>query len=410
MTFARVRWRWLVFAGVFIAALSMRSPIVAPTPVMDRIATDFGLDTATAGLLTTAPILMFALVTPLAASVIRRRGPETAVFLMLSGVLVGSMLRALPGFGWTLTGMVVIGAAITIGNVVMPVIIRRDAPPGRVATLTAGYTAMLNAGSLLTSLFTAPLADAIGWPLALLSWSVLTIAGLSLWSIHARAHRARLAHDAAALAAEREAVTSATGSIRVAGPTESRSPLRRPLTWILMATFALQSASYYALTTWLPTIAAEELGANATTAGAMSSVFQGVAILGAFLVPVLMRWLPLPAAVGVIGACWVTVTLGMAVAPQHMVLWMVVGAIAQAGGFVAIFSLLVTATHSDAEAAMMSATVQGGGYVFAALGAPVTGLLHDLSGSWALPLWTLVGATVGFAVLLVTAAVIVRRR
>ena len=49
-------------------------------------------------------------------------------------------------------------------------------------------------GSLVTSLLTAPLAALIGWPLALLTWSVLTIAGIVLWGVHLR--RARRAGDA----------------------------------------------------------------------------------------------------------------------------------------------------------------------------------------------------------------------
>ena len=159
---------WFVLAGVLVAALSMRGPIVAPTPVLRDIEQDFGIGSATAGLLTTAPVLMFALLTPLAALVIRRAGAELALMLSLSGVLLGTVIRAIPGFGWMLAGMLVIGAAVTIGNVVIPVIIRRDVPPARVGVVTAAYVATLNAGSLVTSLATAPLAAVIGWPAALL--------------------------------------------------------------------------------------------------------------------------------------------------------------------------------------------------------------------------------------------------
>ncbi|MFX8689005.1 hypothetical protein ABTM39_20000, partial [Acinetobacter baumannii] len=88
-------------------------------------------------------------------------------------VLVGTAIRAVPGFGWMLAGMIVIGAAITIGNVVIPVIIRRDVPPARVGLVTAAYVATLNAGSLITSLLTAPLAAVIGWPAALAVWAGL---------------------------------------------------------------------------------------------------------------------------------------------------------------------------------------------------------------------------------------------
>ncbi len=175
---------WLVVAGVLVAALSLRGPIVAPTPVLRLIEDDLDIGAAAAGLLTTAPVLMFALLTPVAALVIRRAGAEVALLLSLSGVLVGTFIRALPGFGWMLAGMLVIGASITIGNVVIPVIIRRDVPPERVGLVTGAYVATLNVGSLVTSLLTAPLAAAIGWQLALLAWSALTLGGIALWSVH----------------------------------------------------------------------------------------------------------------------------------------------------------------------------------------------------------------------------------
>ncbi|HOT50728.1 MAG TPA: MFS transporter, partial [Candidatus Hydrogenedentes bacterium] len=109
--------------------------------------------------------------------------------LSLSGVLLGTVIRAIPGFGWMLAGMLVIGAAVTVGNVVIPVIIRRDVPPEHVGVITAAYVATLNAGSLITSLLTAPLAALIGWPAALVAWSGLTVAGILLWGAHLRRAR-----------------------------------------------------------------------------------------------------------------------------------------------------------------------------------------------------------------------------
>ncbi|WP_402842386.1 CynX/NimT family MFS transporter [Microbacterium sp. GXS0129] len=398
---------WLALAGVMVAALSMRSPIVAPTPVMSRITADFGIDAGTAGLLTTAPVLMFALMTPVAALVIRRRGAEFALMTTLVGVLIGTFVRGLPGFGWMLVGMIIIGGSITIGNVVAPVIIRREAPPARVATMTAAYTAMLNVGSLITSLATAPLASAIGWQWALMAWSGLTVIGILLWSAHMARRRAIVPAAADALP-ERDAVATITGPTPVVGA-GSRQRVLRPITVLLMLAFGCQSAAYYALTTWLPTIGADRLGLDANAAGAMSSVFQGVAIIGAFLVPVLARYTPPLVPVIVVGATWVTTTLGLAVAPELMLLWMCVGAVAQAGGFVAIFAMMVQISRSDAEAAGMSALVQGVGYVISSLGAPLTGLLHDLSGGWTLPLWSLVGVTVAYAIMLIGAALTARR-
>ena len=410
---------WFVLAGVLVAALSMRGPIVAPTPVLRDIEHDFGIGSATAGLLTTAPVLMFALLTPVAAFVIRRAGAELALMVSLSGVLLGTVIRAIPGFGWMLAGMFVIGAAVTIGNVVIPVIIRRDVPAARVGVVTAAYVATLNVGSLITSLLTAPLATLIGWPGALLAWSVLTIAGIVLWGAHLRRSRRdgdrwgeRYSGEEPEGAAVRDLdPTTLTGPLPVAarGRTE-RAMIHRPVTWLLLFAFAGQVMIYYALSTWLPTITADELGLDAAAAGALASLFQGAGIIGAFLVPLLARFTPAIVPTLTICVSFLILTVGMLLAPELTWLWLTIGALGHAGGFVVIFTALVVVSRSDNEAAGMSALVQGGGYGIGALGAPIMGALHEATGGWTVPLAMMVVVAVLYCVALLAAGVAARSR
>jgi CP family cyanate transporter-like MFS transporter len=410
---------WLVVSGVLVAALSLRGPIVAPTPVIGEIEQDLDIGAAAAGLLTTAPVLMFALLTPLAALVIRRAGAELALLLSLSGVLLGTCIRALPGFGWMLTGMLVIGASITIGNVVVPVIIRRDVPPSRVGFVTAAYAAMLNAGSLITSLLTAPLASVIGWESALLVWSGITIGGIVLWSIHLRRSRRRgeewgdrySGESIHGTGAERMDLDPATvtGPLPVVAARSGRSILGRPVTWLLVAAFAGQTTIYYALSTWLPSIAADELGTDASASGALASLYQGIGIFGAFLVPLLSRFAPRIVPAIVICGSWLILTTGLLVAPELLWLWVSIGAIGHSGGFVVIFTALVAVARTDAEAAGMSALVQGCGYAVGALGPPLLGALHEATGAWTLGLLLLLGFSILYCAVLLAAIAASRR-
>jgi CP family cyanate transporter-like MFS transporter len=48
------------------------------------------------------------------------------------------------------------GVFITVGNVVVPVLIRRDFDPARVGFATDLYTSALRIGSMITSVATAP--------------------------------------------------------------------------------------------------------------------------------------------------------------------------------------------------------------------------------------------------------------
>jgi len=405
---------WLIVVGVLVAALSLRGPIVAPTPVLRDIENDLDIGSAAAGLLTTAPVLMFALLTPLAALVIRRSGAELALLLSLSGVLLGTVVRALPGYPAMLAGMIVIGAAITIGNIVVPVIIRRDVPPERAGLMTAAYAATLNAGSLVTSLLTAPLASVVGWSWALLLWAAITIAGIVLWSVHVRRARAagdewgdRYSGEQPRGGGARDLPSEAiTGPMPVVG--SRTSVLRRPIAWLLMITFAGQTTIYYALSTWLPALTADELGLDRSAAGALASLFQGVGILGAFVVPLVARIAPPLVPAIVISACWLLLTGGALAAPGLLWLWLSFGAVAHAGGFVVIFASLVAVARDDAEAAGMSALVQGGGYAIGALGAPVMGIVHEASGGWTVPLIGCLVIAVVYCVLLLSLTWITR--
>lgn len=405
---------WLVVAGILVAALSLRSHIVSVPTVAPYIMADLGVSATAAGMLTTAPVLMFALCTPLAALVVRRAGPELALFLSLAGVLLGTLVRLGPGYGWVLSGMLIMGIALTVANVVIPVIIRRDVPPEHVATTTAAYAGTLNLGSLVTTLGTAPLAEAIGWSPALAAWLILTLAGLALWIVHmvrrsrrpASPVRERPAGEGRRM--QTDAAAALTGPVPVLQERSLRSVLARPLPWLLMIAFAAQSAAYYALTAWLPTLLMDTAGVSLTTAGALASVFQGVAVVGPFLVPLLLRLTGPFATAMVICGCWLSMALGMLLAPEHFWLWASLGAVAHAGGFVVIFTAVVRTARSDAEAATMSAVIQGGGYLFAITGAPLLGALYEATGAWTAPLVAALGLAVLYTLALGAAMLLLR--
>lgn len=406
---------WLVLVGILVAALSLRAPIIALTPVLPEIMADLGIGSASAGLLTTAPVVMFALMTPLAALVIRRAGPELALLIALGGVMIGTLVRALPGFGSMLAGMVIMGATITVGNVVIPVIIRRDLPPERTAVATAAYTATLNVGSLLTALATVPLAEATGWSAALLIWGAFTVIGLALWIVHIARTRSwrsaeRSSGEASETRATRSDVASITGPLPIVVDSRVSTTLRRPIVWLLMVAFASQSTVYYAMSTWLPTIVLDTTDLDAAAAGALASLFQGVAIVGAVIAPLLLRYLGAVYSALLLGACFVVMAVGMLIAPEFAGVWASFGAITHSSGFVLIFTGLVRVSRSDAEAATMSAVVQGGGYLFAALGAPMMGALRETSGGWQLPLLVVAGIVLVYTASLVSAMLTVFRR
>lgn len=406
---------WLVVVALLVAALSLRAPVLAVSPVLRDIVEDFGLTATSGSMLTTVAVAMFAIATPIASLVIRRAGPEIAVMVCLVGIVIGTLVRALPSFPAMLIGMAIMGITITVGNVVIPVIIRRDVPDRSVPTVTAAYAAVMNGGSLLVTLGTVPIAQYTGWSLALLCWGFLTVAGIVLWLVHLRRDRdPRASWSDQGAFSKKASAAGVTESIAMTGPVpvigRRGSALRNPVVWLLTLTFACQSAGYYALSTWLPAIAADLTGASDAKAGALASLFQGTAIIGAFLVPLLARFLPILAPAMFVGASWITMSLGLLLAPDLYVLWASIGGVAQAGGFVVVFTVLVRAVRSDAEAATASAVLQGIAYVAGTASAPVAAFLHDSAGTWTPALLFTLALAVGFTAALLSALLVLRRR
>jgi CP family cyanate transporter-like MFS transporter len=296
-------------------------------------------------------------------------------------------------------------------------------PPAHVGFITAAYVATLNVGSLVTSLLTAPLAAIVGWPVALLAWSLLTVAGMVLWGAHLRRSRRSNEDGGDRYSGDERRPFEGAASTRDLNPETLTGPLpavgrgrperamiRRPVTWLLLIAFAGQVTIYYALSTWLPTLTADELGLDAAAAGALASLFQGAAIVGAFIVPLLARFTPAIVPTLTICVSWLVLTIGILLAPELTWLWLTIGAIGHAGGFVVIFTTMVTVSRSDSEAAGMSALVQGGGYGIGALGAPVLGALHESTGGWTAGLVLMVLIAVLYCAALLAAGAAARSR
>lgn len=379
--------------ALLLAALNLRAPFIGVAAVADPLREAFGVGSGAIGALTGIPTLCFGLAAPLALVVVRRFGAEGALGVCLAGVLAGTLLRSAGGFEVAIAGTVVIGLAIMIGNIVVPVLIRRRTPPELAGAVTGAYVVALNSGATAALIGTGPLVEAAGWRVGIAAPAVLALVVLVVWwFLGIRTDPRASEADAAA-----EAVTGGT------------SIWRNPVVWLLALAFAGQATSYYSITAWLPSVLADEIGASGG-GGALSSLFQLCAILGALGVPLLARVLPEWGVMALLGACWVTFALLLLLAPEAFLLGAVIGGAAQGGGFAAIFTIVVRVGRHDRENAAASALVQGVGYTVAAAGPSVVGAVHDATGGWTAPLLVVVASTSTFAVAGVVAALSARRR
>jgi CP family cyanate transporter-like MFS transporter len=163
----------LLAGGVVLVAINLRPAAAAIGPVLDRIQSDTGLSSGWAGALTTLPVLCFGLLAPLAPVLARRLGLRAALAGAMCLLLAGTLLRLIPGVGLLFLGTALAGTAIAIGNVLLPVLVRRDFSH-RTGTAMALYTVSLIGFAALSAGATVPLADALGggWRPGLAVWAI----------------------------------------------------------------------------------------------------------------------------------------------------------------------------------------------------------------------------------------------
>ncbi|WP_431510118.1 MFS transporter [Variovorax sp. DAIF25] len=357
----------LLVAGILLIAASLRAPITALGPLLEPVRQSFALNASQAGLLTTLPLLAFALVSPAAASVAHRHGLERTLFVSLLLLVAGIALRS-AGSAWALyAGTCVIGGAIAIANVLLPSLLKRDFPR-QVAKLTAGYALSMIAAAGLVSAVAVPIDRALGagWPASLATVALLPLAAALLW-----------------LPQLRSRTVSTPG---LADGLAHASVWRAPLAWQVAAYLGLTCFIYFAAIAWLPAIL-QQAGDSSARAGALHGWMQLAGAVPALLMMPLLQRLPdqrlLAFAAPALGAVGLA---GLIALPALAPVW--VFAFGMGMGAALILSLAFVGLRAGHQrtAASLSGMSQCIGYLFAALGPILVGDLHERLGSWNLPL------------------------
>ncbi|WUH98066.1 MFS transporter [Spirillospora sp. NBC_00431] len=357
---------------IVFVAVNLRPAIATVGPVLTEIRDEFGLSGTAAGALTTLPLAFFGSYGLVAAFLRRPPRSETLLVTAMALLVAGLVLRLLDAPFPLFAGSLVAGIAISIGNIAMPAIIKRDHPT-RITTVTAIYTVAVSGGASVTAGFAVPVEDMLdaSWrlPLGLLAIPA-ALAGL-VWIPRAR----RAAHAA------RSAPPPAPARGVAARVWRSR------LAWQVTVFMGLQSLMAYVVLGWLPTLC-QDRGMAGAPAGYVLALTAAVQAVGSLAVPVIARRArdqrPL-----VIGTVVLTMAgfAGATWAPIGTVWgWAFVLGMGQGLGFASALSFIGLRAHDAQVAAQLSGMAQGVGYVIAALGPLVIGALHDATDGWSVPM------------------------
>jgi len=118
----------ILILGVLFIAANLRGPITGIGPVLEQVIETFHLTASQAGMLTTLPLLAFAIASPMATMLAKKQGLEISLFISLILIGLGLSSRLIDSMVILYIGTAVIGVGIAIGNVLLPSLIKRDFP------------------------------------------------------------------------------------------------------------------------------------------------------------------------------------------------------------------------------------------------------------------------------------------
>lgn len=365
-----------LFLGIILIGANLRAPITSLGPVLAKIQHDMGFSAATAGALNALPLLMFALLSLIAPALGRRHGIKRTLGLSVLAIIVGTVMRSLhlPTAIWV--GTALLSAGIAFGNVLLPALVKQDFPE-KAPMLIGLYAAAMAAMAGLAAGLAIPISHLPGsdWRWAIGGWSLLAMVALIIW----RPQFGGEQHQALRVASSDDKATS---------------PWRHPIGWQVSIFFACHSLIFYAIVDWFPTFAASHR-TDPGAAGWMLLVYQLVAITTNLGTSSLIRRFRDQTGLGLAcGLMMLAGTLGLALAPELSLIWLVLAGLGAGTAMVTSLSLFALRTGDHHQAAVLSGMAQFIGYAGAAVGPLLVGILHEATGGWQAPLYLLIASSV----------------
>lgn len=364
--------------SLVLIAFNLRPVFSSASALLPEIIAQTGLSSLRAGVLTTLPVVCLGVFAPIAPKLAQRIGAERTLLGVLLLLALGTALRGFSSLPLLFLGTALAGACIAVGNVLLPGLVKRDFA-SRTGMMTGLYTMALCAGAASAAGFTTPLQHAFGgsWSLALGAWATPALIVALIWFPHAFFRKVRTKH----------------AGFRVEGLWRDR------LAWQVTFFMGLQSSLAYCVFGWLSPILRDR-GLDGVTAGVVVSVSvmaQVVTCLGVPSIAVRCKDQRLVSvtlvAFAIIGL------LGMLFAPLAGVwYWAIIQGIGQ-GGLIALAMTIIVLRSPDSHVAShLSGMAQCIGYMLAAVGPLLVGLIHNLTESYSATavLFVLIGLATAF--------------
>ncbi|MEJ8574764.1 MFS transporter [Microbaculum marinum] len=353
----------LLVTAIGLISLNLRPALTSPGPLLSEIMREFGIDTALAGGVTGISLICLGVFGAAAPRLARRFGPERVILALLVVLAAGIALRGTGSFGALIGGMILAGLGIGVIQVLLPGIVKRDFAR-HAGTMTGLYTMNLCLGAAIGAGLAIPLEQTLGsWRLSLAAWALPALAAAIIWLP--------------------QAFVRQSPAPRAARPGRL---WRDPLAWAVTCFMGLQSCLAYMMIGLMPLIL-EQRGDDSARAGLITAIAIAPQALTALAVPHFAARMRNQSAVAIVSIAVSAIGfLGLLFAPPSTALLFAVIEGLGLGATIGIAILFIVLRAPDSHVATdLSGMSQSVGYIIAALGPIVAGLLRDAGGNWVLP-------------------------
>lgn len=364
----RIKENWGVILAIVFIASTLRAPLTSVGPVVDEIKHVMEINNSVAGILTTIPLIIFAIVSPLVSRVTSRITMSRTILYSTILLIIGLYLRVAGDFSLFIIGTLVLGIAIAFGNVVLPSYVKWYFPM-QIGIATGIYSGTMNFTAGLGGGLSFPLSQTpLGFRLSLSFWIILGIIAIILWIPKAR--------KGAKLEKQTINETQVKHHKKV-------NIVKSKLAWMVALTMGFQSMVFYTVVAWVPSILVDR-GVDPSTAGYLLMLNQFSQVPMTFSFPIIASKLKDQRILVVIITILFLTGFGLFFT-QSLVL-LVIGMVIAGLAMGACFSLCMTffsirARTSDGSISL-SGFGQSVGYLIAAIGPFLIGYLHDYTGNW----------------------------
>src|SRR5699024_10528214 len=165
--------QFLLVVGIIVIAFNLRAAITSVGPLADVFGVDLGLASWSVGILTSLPLVAFAVMSPVAPKLGNNYSYEVVLIAGRVVLLFALLARSIPMSVFLFGGTVLIGLGIAVSNVLLPGVIK-ERFPNRVPLMTSVYSIAMGLVAALASGVSVPLADSagLGWEWSLAVWGI----------------------------------------------------------------------------------------------------------------------------------------------------------------------------------------------------------------------------------------------